>query len=74
MTWSVGGWLLPRFLQRVGWEKAAELQQRVANEITTTFASSFSNELSLEEVLSPQAISGYVAKKTGEKYLVKPNG
>ena len=74
MTWSVGGWLLPRFLKRVGWEKAAELQQRVANEINTTFASTFSKELSLEEVLSPQEIAGYVAKKTGEKYLVKPNG
>jgi len=73
MCWSVAGWLLPSFLARQKPEKIGQLQQRVANEITTTFASNFTREISLAEVLSPTMIQGYLAKKTGEKYLVNPN-
>jgi NADPH:quinone reductase-like Zn-dependent oxidoreductase len=73
MTWAVGGWLLPRFMASLGMEKAGQLQMRVAKEITTTFASKFTKELSLAEVLSPAMIAEYNAKKTGEKYLVNPN-
>ncbi|NND82336.1 MAG: NADH oxidase [Gammaproteobacteria bacterium] len=73
MSWGVGGWLLPRFLQRIGLQRAGELQQRVADEITTTFASHFTDELSLTEMLEPANIGRYVAKKTGEKFLVNPH-
>lgn len=73
MSWAVGGWLLPLFLGRVGLEKTAELQKRVADEIGTTFASSYTAELSLEEALYPETVLAYVAKKTGEKYLINPN-
>ena len=73
MSWSVGGWLLPLFLGRVGPEKTAELQKRVADEIKTTFASAYTGELSLEEALSSGAVQDYVAKRTGEKYIILPN-
>ncbi|MDF1687783.1 MAG: zinc-binding dehydrogenase [Parvibaculaceae bacterium] len=73
MAWGIGGWLLPLFLGRVGAERAAELQARVAREIKTTFASSFTKELSLEEALDIDNVQLYVAKKTGEKYLINPN-
>lgn len=73
MAWGIGGWLLPLFLGRVGAERAAELQARVAREIKTTFASSFTKELSLEEALDIENVQQYVAKKTGEKYLINPN-
>ena len=73
MSWSVGGWLLPLFLGRVGPEKTAELQKRVADEIKTTFASAYTAELSLEEALSAGAVQDYVAKRTGEKYIILPN-
>jgi hypothetical protein len=72
MCWGVGGWLLPHFLKRVGMEKAGQLQKRVADEITTTFASNFTRELSFEEAMAPEIIAQYVAKKTGEKYLINP--
>ena len=72
MSWSVGGWLLPLFLGRVGPAKAAELQKRVADEIKTTFASAYTAELSLEEAVDPDTVRTYVAKKTGEKYLILP--
>lgn len=73
MSWSIGGWLLPQFLQRIGFERGAELRRRVADEIKTTFASSFTRELSLQEAITPDIIRLYVAKKTGEKYMINPN-
>ena len=44
MTWGVGGWLLTPFLQRIG-PRMLELQMRVAREIKTTFASSYTREV-----------------------------
>lgn len=73
MAWSVGGWLLPYFLERVGPERAEELRRRVASEITSTFASSYTATVSLEEALSAEAVSVYGRQATGEKYLVVPS-
>jgi NADPH:quinone reductase-like Zn-dependent oxidoreductase len=73
MCWAVGGFLLPHFLKRVGYEKAGQLQARVANEIKTTFASSYTDTLSFEQAMTPEIIAKYVAKKTGEKYLIDPS-
>lgn len=73
MAWGIGGWLLPPFLGRIGKEAAARLQQRVANEIKTTFASHYTREVSLTEALSLDAIAVYGKQATGEKYLIKPN-
>ena len=53
MTWAVGGFLLMNFLKRVGLEKTAELRKRVADEITTTFASNYTAVLSLKESNDP---------------------
>ncbi len=71
--WSVGGWLLTPFLKRIGTERESELRQRVADEITTTFESSYVEELTLEEAISPEIVARYITKKTGEKYLINPN-
>jgi len=38
MTWSVGGWLLMRFLGKLKPARVRELYKRVADEINTTFA------------------------------------
>ena len=51
MAWGVGGWLLPSFMARVGMKVVMGLQARVAKELTTTFASHYTNEVSLEEAL-----------------------
>lgn len=72
MSWAVGGWLLPRFLARVGHGRAAALQQRVAGSIRTTFASQFTRQIGLRDMLQPAVIAQYTAKKTGEKFLVNP--
>lgn len=73
MTWGIGGWLLMRFLAKLQPQRIGELHQRVANEIDTTFATEFSDELSLAEAMNPAIIMKYNAKKTGEKYFINPN-
>lgn len=72
MAWGVGGWLLPPFLAKIGPEAAQRLRERVAAEITTTFASRYSREVSLAEALSPEAIAEYGRQATGAKYLINP--
>lgn len=73
MSWGVGGWLLTPFLGRVGDEVTAALRQRVADEITTTFASSYGRRLSLEEAVDPEQVRHYGATITGEKALITPH-
>ena len=72
MAWGVGGWLLPNFLARVGMEVAGRLRARVANELKTTFASNYTDELSLTDVLDAKVMSQYNSKATGQKFLVCP--
>jgi len=72
-SWSLGGWLLTPFLQKVGLEKLVELRSRVAAEIKTTFASHYTREISLAEVLSLEAIAEYNKRATGTKYLITPH-
>jgi NADPH2:quinone reductase len=49
------------------------LRERVAAEITTTFASQYTRTVSLAEALHPDAIAVYSKQATGEKYLMNPN-
>lgn len=72
-AWSIGGWLLTPFLQKIGHEGGQRLRQRVASEIKTTFASHYSDEVSLPEALSLEAINVYAAQSTGRKFLINPN-
>ncbi|RKQ71314.1 NADPH:quinone reductase-like Zn-dependent oxidoreductase [Litorimonas taeanensis] len=72
MAWGVGGWLLPNFLAKVGPEVGVRLRKRVADELTTTFASHYNHEISLAEALQADIVKAYNAKKTGEKYLLLP--
>ncbi|MEW2478861.1 zinc-binding dehydrogenase [Mycobacterium sp. NPDC049093] len=72
MAWGVGGWLLTPFLAGAGPETIARLRARVAAELTTTFASAYTQEVSLAGMLKPEAFNSYLQKATGEKYLVTP--
>jgi len=72
-AWGVGGWLLTPFLQRAGREKVAAMRQRVAGALTTTFASSFTDEVTLAGALQLDAIAVYTRQATGKKYLITPN-
>jgi len=73
MAWGIGGWLLTPFLQTIGADAAQALKERVAAEITTTFASTYTKEISLVEALDPEEIADYAKLATGEKYLINPD-
>ena len=72
LSWGVNGWLLTPFLMKLGAD-SAKLRARVAAELKTTFASHYTAEISLAEVLQPDIIAAYARKATGEKYLINPN-
>ncbi|MFC3442609.1 zinc-binding dehydrogenase [Sphingobium rhizovicinum] len=72
--WNVGGWLLFPFLQRAGAETVERMRQRVRDSLTTTFASPYKARISLHDALSRDAVLAYNARRTGEKYLILPNG
>lgn len=74
LTWSLSGFLLTPFMQKAGMETVGRMRQRVIDELTTTFKSHYSHEVSLTEALSLDTANAYNAKRTGEKYLIRPHG
>lgn len=73
MAWGVGGWLLFPFLQKIGPADGAKLRQRVVDELKTTFASHYTQVVSLQEALQLSNIAIYNKRSTGEKFLINPN-
>jgi NADPH2:quinone reductase len=73
MSWGLGGWLLTPMIGKIGMERFMAMRERVAKEIRTTFASNYTQEVSFEEMLQPEAIQAYGKQATGTKFLVKPH-
>ena len=59
MAWSIGGWLVAPFLQKLGADATA-LKQRIAAELMTTFAGHYSKGVSLFEALEPAEIAVHI--------------
>ncbi len=72
-AWGVGGWLLTPFLQKAGAETVGRLRGRVAAELKTTFASHYTQTISLIDALQPDVLAAYSRRATGEKYLINPS-
>lgn len=72
LLWGVEGWAMPPVLERAGQARTMELTQRIADNLTTTFASDYGHEISLTEALQRDAMLDYCRQATGEKYLVAP--
>lgn len=72
MAWGVGGWLLPNFLGKAGPDVGTRLRTRVAKELKTTFASHYTDEISLSEALDAEIVAKYNSKSTGQKFLICP--
>ncbi len=72
-SWSVGGWLLTPFLQKAGMETNLRLRERVGREFRTTFASHYTDTISLRDALQPEMVRAYEQKRTGSKYLIDPS-
>jgi NADPH:quinone reductase-like Zn-dependent oxidoreductase len=73
MAWGIGGWLLTPFLMKIGQADGAKLRARVVAELKTTFASHYTQVVSLQEALQLKHIAVYGKRATGEKYLINPN-
>jgi NADPH:quinone reductase len=73
MAWGVGGWLLTPFLQRIGLEGMVRLRDQVAAGLTTTFACSYTDRVSLAGALGLDAMAAYSQQATGQKYLIIPS-
>jgi len=73
MAWGIGGWLLFPFLQKIGAADGAKLRARVVAELKTTFASHYTQVVSLQEALQLSNIAVYNKRATGEKFLINPN-
>ena len=73
MAWGIGGWLLTPFLQKAGLARVAQLRDQVAAGLTTTFASSYTAQVSLPGALSLDAIADYGRQATGSKYVIIPS-
>ncbi|MDR2857750.1 MAG: NADH oxidase [Novosphingobium sp.] len=72
MLWDVRHWALPQTMARVTPERAAAMRQRVLDGITTTFASHYTREISLAQVLDRETMLAYSRMATGEKFLINP--
>ncbi len=73
MAWGVGGWLLTPFLQKIGRPDQIRLRERVVKSLKTTFASHYTQTISLQEALDLKNIGAYAKRATGEKFLINPN-
>ncbi|MBA4353633.1 MAG: NADH oxidase [Novosphingobium sp.] len=73
-VWDVSGWLLMPWMGKLGPEIAEKMRRRVLAELTTTFASHYKAHVTLEQALGRDAALDYNARRTGEKYLITPNG
>ncbi len=71
-TWGVGGWLLTPFLAAAGREALGAMRQQVADNLTTIFASAYTDTVSLTGSLQAEAVKAYGAMATGRKYLIEP--
>jgi NADPH2:quinone reductase len=73
MAWGMGGWLLTPFLQKLEPAVSGRLFGRVAKELKTTFASHYTQEVSLKQLLDVDTLVACGRQATGEKLLVRPD-
>ena len=72
MAWGMGGYLLTYFLQKIGADGRRRLRERVVSGLDTLFASHYTREITLAQMLDIDTARACNAKSTGEKYLLVP--
>ena len=73
MAWGLGGWLLTPFLQTIGPDVFQAMRERVVGGLHTTFATTYTREISLAQTLQPEIAMAYAKHATGEKYAINPS-
>lgn len=72
-AWSVSGFLLTHFLQKLPPADFARLRRTVVEGLQSTFASQYTAVIPLEDVLDPEVLSRIARRATGEKFLIDPS-
>jgi NADPH2:quinone reductase len=72
MAWSIGGWLIFDKLKRMSPETFTGMKARISSELETTFATEFTGELSMTEMMIAENIRSFVQRKTRAKWLINP--
>ncbi|HEY0252841.1 MAG TPA: hypothetical protein VGC41_15000 [Kofleriaceae bacterium] len=72
-AWGCGSWLVTYALAKMPGETVMKIRGRVLSELTTTFASTYTQTISLREAIQPDVLARYVKKATGEKFLIDPS-
>jgi NADPH:quinone reductase-like Zn-dependent oxidoreductase len=71
LAWSVSAFLVTNFLKKISSQSREHMLSRIAHEHHTTFASHFSAEIGLADLLRPEILRKLVQKRRGEKYMVR---
>ncbi len=72
MAWGMGGWLVFAYMQKLEAGTMQAFKKRIAAELKTTFASHYTQQVSLAQALSLDHIAAYGQRATGAKYLITP--
>jgi NADPH2:quinone reductase len=72
MAWGVGGWLVFPFLKTIDPSDLQKMYDRISNELTSTFASHYTEQVTLAQALSLDAIKRYKQHTTNTKFLITP--
>ncbi len=73
LQWGICGFLLTPYLMKVGLEEMIAMRERVIAHRGDIFASSYTAEISLNDMIDPAIAAAYQAKATGSKYLLNPS-
>ena len=73
LDWGIEGFLLDTHLREIGSTETQRLRNVVAANLTTIFASSYEEEISMTEALNPKALVRMGELRTGGKYLLNPS-
>ena len=73
LDWGIEGFLLDTHLREIGSTEMERLRNVVAANLTTIFASSYEEEISMTEALNPEALVRMSELRTGGKYLLNPS-
>ncbi|MEQ1509933.1 MAG: zinc-binding dehydrogenase [Sphingopyxis sp.] len=73
LQWGIGGFLLTPYLMKVGMEEMMAMRAKVIAHRADIFASSYTAEIALDDMVNPALAQAYQAKATGSKYLLNPS-
>lgn len=73
MSWNVSPFSLPFILEKLGRDVRARMQERVLQDIRSTFLSRYTGTIGLEQLLDLEMVRKITRRATASKYLLDPS-